>query len=186
VIQTDTLAKSAVHIEAVLSLIQCGDSMEHDSDHISREECVGVYMQAISLLTSTHTIIERNACGDGRVLQVLSLRLQALLYLRLHKVQESQALHGAVPGGCTAPSSGGSVKVHQELHLDTQRNLLIALHLQLAHALWEAADAIPPIPRPRMCNFFASIDSRCGRISLHSPVAQIVRYCAVSLSRNTS
>ncbi|XP_074649758.1 uncharacterized protein LOC141904985 isoform X2 [Tubulanus polymorphus] len=89
----DKLAKSLMYVEAVLSFIQCGIAMEHDR--------ISVNMKIFTMFKDTLNLLI-HICRFGgsrdpeisykeRKLNILSLRIQSLLCLKLYKLKRKEA-----------------------------------------------------------------------------------------------
>lgn len=70
-----------------------------------------------------------------------------------------------------------SVPVH--IHSTMQKQLANLNYLSSCHELWEQAEAL--ITRGQIGDFFATLDQLCGKLTLHSPLKELVRYVMLGL-----
>lgn len=212
--EQDPLSRVMLYLESVLCFVLTGRVLELESD---TKGAFTIYRETIEYIKSIHSMPQRFRASPHDTfnkLDILSLRVQALLYLRMfkmynrevkeynkivHEYQQKPALAESVSPLSPSPSPAGSVGsvgsassgycslAHSVPAHAHQALLLLTKYyafLYVAHDLWEQADGLCRLRANQ--DLFIAVDRKCGPLSLSSTFRHLVQYVryAISLLKN--
>ncbi|XP_049878618.1 AF4/FMR2 family member 1-like isoform X2 [Pectinophora gossypiella] len=208
--EQEPLARVMLYLESVLCFVLTGRVLELELD---TKRAFTIYRETIEYIKSIHSMPQRFRASPHSTfskLDILSLRVQALLYLRMFKMynrevkeyykivqeyQQKPACAESVSPLSPSPSPAGSVgsagsassgycslahSVPAHAHHALLQLTKYYTFLYVAHELWEQADCLCRL-RPNQ-DLFIAVDRKCGPLTLFSTFRHLVQYVRHAIS----